>query len=155
MGFKRETIKDFYLLATDVENIFINEYMPVAPGDFVKVYLYGLLYSQNGIKMTCEQMAGQLSMSKEKFDEAWNYWVSMGIVEKIYSNEKSGEYDIVFKQMRSMMYSTSSGQSDSIGREISLSSKEDSRIGADADKNLCNGNLNNIRDKRNLFSGRR
>ena len=48
MGFKRETIKDFYLLATDVENIFINEYMPVAPGDFVKVYLYGLLYSQNG-----------------------------------------------------------------------------------------------------------
>ena len=144
MGFKRETIKDFYLLATDVENIFINEYMPVAPGDFVKVYLYGLLYSQNGIKMTCEQMAGQLSMSKEKFDEAWNYWVSMGIVEKIYSNEKSGEYDIVFKQMRSMMYSTSSGQSDSIGREISLSSKEDSRIGADADKNLCNGNLKEL-----------
>ena len=43
MSFTREKIRDFYLLATDVENIFINEYMPAAPGDFVKVYLYGLL----------------------------------------------------------------------------------------------------------------
>ena len=27
MSFTREKIRDFYLLATDVENIFINEYM--------------------------------------------------------------------------------------------------------------------------------
>ena len=52
MSFKREKIRDIYLLTTEVENIFINEYMPQAPGDYVKVYLYGLLYSGNGEAMT-------------------------------------------------------------------------------------------------------
>ena len=37
MNFRREEIKEYYLLDTDVENIFINEYMASAPGDFVKV----------------------------------------------------------------------------------------------------------------------
>ena len=33
MSFEREEIRDIYLLTTEVENIFINEYMPGAPGD--------------------------------------------------------------------------------------------------------------------------
>jgi len=33
MNFIKEKIKDFFLLDTKVENIFINEYMPSAPGD--------------------------------------------------------------------------------------------------------------------------
>lgn len=102
MSFTREKIRDFYLLATDVENIFINEYMPAAPGDFVKVYLYGLLYSQNDAPMSYDQMARQLSMSRKRIDEAWDYWASMGVVEK--SPEDSGDYDIKFRQMRALMY---------------------------------------------------
>ena len=90
MSFTREKIRDFYLLATDVENIFINEYMPAAPGDFVKVYLYGLLYSQNDAPMSYDQMAGQLSMSRKRIDEAWDYWASMGVVEK--SHEGGGSH---------------------------------------------------------------
>lgn len=103
MSFTREKIRDFYLLATDVENIFINEYMPAAPGDFVKVYLYGLLYSQNDADMSYDKMAGQLSMTRERIDEAWDYWASMGIVEKKAASA-GGEYDIQFKQMRALMY---------------------------------------------------
>ena len=38
MNFVREKIKDFYLLDSRIENIFINEYLPAAPGDYVKVY---------------------------------------------------------------------------------------------------------------------
>ena len=57
MNFKTERIKDFYLLATEVENIFINEYLPQAPGDYVKVYLYALLYAKqrdgNNPSRTC------------------------------------------------------------------------------------------------------
>ena len=60
MSFKREKIKDFYLLSTDVENIFINEYMPEAPGDYVKVYLYGLLYSQSQSVEDAQQRAAFL-----------------------------------------------------------------------------------------------
>ena len=40
MTFRREKIKDYFLLDTSVENLFINEYMAAAPGDFVKVYLF-------------------------------------------------------------------------------------------------------------------
>ena len=34
MSFKHEKINDLFLLDTSVENIFINEYMASAPGDF-------------------------------------------------------------------------------------------------------------------------
>ena len=34
---------------TIVENIFINHFMPMARGDYVKVYLYGLKCTQNPI----------------------------------------------------------------------------------------------------------
>lgn len=40
MNFKREKINNYYLHDTAVENVFINEFLPVAPGDFVRVYLF-------------------------------------------------------------------------------------------------------------------
>ena len=40
--------KDGYLLDTEVENIFISEHMVVAPGDYVKVYLYVLMCAETG-----------------------------------------------------------------------------------------------------------
>ena len=55
MGFTKAKVKDFYLLTTDVENIFINEYLPAASGDYVKVYLYGLLYAQTGTSSDCRR----------------------------------------------------------------------------------------------------
>ena len=33
---KRQQPKEYYLLDTGVENMFINEYMPMAPGEYVK-----------------------------------------------------------------------------------------------------------------------
>ena len=33
MGFYKEKTKDYFLLDTQVENMFINEYMVSAPGD--------------------------------------------------------------------------------------------------------------------------
>ena len=46
MKFKRKESKDYFLLVTSVENIFINEYMTAAPGDYVKVYLFALMYAE-------------------------------------------------------------------------------------------------------------
>ena len=89
MGFKRETIKDFYLLATGVENIFINEYMPVAPGDFVKVYLY-LLRQMGTVTpvLTIEMMADMLSNTEADILRALRYWKKQGLLE---IEEKDGE----------------------------------------------------------------
>lgn len=33
MDFKREKVKDYFLLDTGIENMFINEYMASAPGE--------------------------------------------------------------------------------------------------------------------------
>ena len=89
MNFKSGRIKDFYLLATDVENIFINEYMPAAPGDYVKVYLYALLYAKQGLEMTHENLARELGMSAETVDEAWTYWAKMGTVKIVNRRPKT------------------------------------------------------------------
>jgi hypothetical protein len=65
MNFKRAVIKDFYLRDTCVENIFINEYMTQAPGDFVKVYLFALAYADFDMHMTNETIAKHLGMEDE------------------------------------------------------------------------------------------
>ena len=103
MSFTREKIKDFYLLTTDIENIFINEYMPAAPGEYVKVFLYGLLYSQNSGQMTHKKMASQLGMTEAQVEEAWDYWDKLGVVSKRYVIN-SETYNVEFKQLRSLMY---------------------------------------------------
>ena len=103
MIFTKEKIKDFYLLTTGVENIFINEYMPTAPGNYVKVFLYGLLYSQNQEEMSHKQMARELGMSENELEEAWTYWENLGVVSKKYIIN-SGSYGIEFKNLRAMMY---------------------------------------------------
>ena len=102
MGFSIEKISDFYLLTTDVENIFINEYMPQAPGNYVKVYLSCLLYSQNQSNMTYEKMSHQLGMTEKEMEEAWDYWERMGVIRK--KQLGINKYDIEFKQLRSLMY---------------------------------------------------
>lgn len=101
MSFTREKTKDFYMLTTDIENIFINEYMPIAPGEYVKVYLYGLFYSQTDMELTYSQMAQQLGLTEVQIEEAWEFWSQIGVVNKI---PKGMDYDIEFRQLRSLMY---------------------------------------------------
>ncbi|MBQ9960644.1 MAG: DnaD domain protein [Firmicutes bacterium] len=108
MSFTREKTKDFYMLTTDVENIFINEYMPIAPGEYVKVYLYGLFYSQTDMELTHEQMAGQLNLTEVQVEEAWEFWSQLGLVVK---TQKGMDYDIEFRQLRSLMYGSPEGES--------------------------------------------
>lgn len=105
MSFTKEKTKDLYMLTTDIENIFINEYMPLAPGEYVKVYLYGLFYSQTDMDLTYSQMAMQLNLTEVQVEEAWEFWSQLGVVEKIYRGK---DYDIEFKQLRSLMYGSKS-----------------------------------------------
>ena len=102
MNFNRGKIRDFYLLTTDVENMFINEYLPGAPGEYVKVFLYGLLYAQLGTEMTHSAMAAQLGLSEKTLADAWNYWEQMGVVKKLPSDRGTGiiNFDIEFVNLR-------------------------------------------------------
>ena len=104
MNFNRGKIRDFYLLTTDVENMFINEYLPQAPGEYVKVYLYGLLYAQLGTEMTHGTMACQLGISEKTLADAWDYWQQMGVIKKTSTGTGLLDFDIEYINLREGMY---------------------------------------------------
>ena len=62
MAFRREKISDLFLTETSVENIFINEYMATAPGDYVKIYLIALMYCDAGMAISNEDIAKTLAI---------------------------------------------------------------------------------------------
>ena len=72
MNFRREKANNLYLRDTQVENIFLTEYMPGAEGDFVKVYLTALMYAGDE-KMSNSLIAKHLGMAEEDVLRAWNY----------------------------------------------------------------------------------
>lgn len=108
MNYIKGKIKEFYLLTSEIENIFLNEYMPAAPGDYVKVYLFGLMYAQQSEEMTHQALARQLRLSAEDVDKAWTYWAEMGVVKKqSHGNPGILNYDIEFLSLRDQMYGRS------------------------------------------------
>ena len=72
--------RDIFLHRTKVENLFISEYLPDAPGDYVKVFLFGLMYAQYEITPNRSELAKLLNLSVEEIAEAWIYWESRGLV---------------------------------------------------------------------------
>ncbi len=105
MSFKREKTNDYFLLDTGVENIFINEHMASAPGDFVKVYLLALMYANLELDITNEEIARHLSMEHEDVLKAWTYWEKIGAVRKIKKNpEDKFNYDVEFVMLKEQLY---------------------------------------------------
>lgn len=105
MDFIKEIIKDFYLRDTHVENIFINEYMPQAPGDYVKVYLFALMYADFDKSMTNEALAKHLGMDDEDVLKAWTYWEKLGVIRKHFL--KAGDkfhYQVEFINLKGLVY---------------------------------------------------
>ena len=71
--------------STLVDNTFINEFLPSAPDNAVKVYLYGLALcsSPNREDNAIDSMSVALSLSEEQIFEAYSYWQQMGLVQII------------------------------------------------------------------------
>lgn len=80
------TFADNYLMlgVTPVENLFIQEYLPRASGDYVRVYLYGLMQCCHpGEEMNLERMAALLGLSEEAVRDAFRYWERQGLVRRL------------------------------------------------------------------------
>lgn len=90
---------------TKVENIFINEFMADANGDYIKVYLYGLKNSQNHdlSGLTTEDLAERLSLTESDILNAWNYWEKQGIIKTV---QKDGDRDIVYLNITEKLYNS-------------------------------------------------
>ncbi len=79
---------------TPVENLFMEEYMPRAPGDFVKVYLYGLrLCYHPGAQGDMNAFARALGMEPDVVRDAFSYWEKQGIVRRVADKPPIYQYN--------------------------------------------------------------
>jgi len=105
MNFFLETT-DIDLGNTPIENIFINDYMPMANGTYVKVYLLGYKYAydkDSSISVDNETIAKNLNMPLTEVLEAWDFWEKKGIIEKIYNDENDKfNYKIKFLNLKQL-----------------------------------------------------
>ena len=84
-----EETKDLFLYSTEIENLFINEFLPAAPGDYVKVYLFGLMCARHGQDIDTRKLALILGLSERDVEEAWIYWEAKGLVRIVRGDRKS------------------------------------------------------------------
>ena len=78
---------------TPVENMFILEYMPGATGDFVRVYLYGLMLCHHPeMDEGIDGMARALRIETDTIISAYRYWEREGLVARLSDNPPTYEY---------------------------------------------------------------
>ena len=108
-----------YLGDISLENIFINEFLPIAPGDFVKVYLYARLYAELGYPLDNAQISNELGVDEKTIVEAWNYWEDMNAIKKRFYGEGKADFAVEFINLKELIYGTGKGeeQKDSQGVE--------------------------------------
>ncbi|RVU55723.1 DnaD domain protein [Anaerosphaera multitolerans] len=90
---------------TPIENIFINDYMPGADGNFVKVYLMGykLARESGGLrKFDNNLIADLLGLIESDVLRAWDYWEKAGIVTKEYDGEDEDDFNIIFLNLKEL-----------------------------------------------------
>lgn len=78
---------------TPVDNQFIQEYLPNAKGDYVRVYLYGLMRCYHPEEdMNIDRMSHELNMSDEDVLSAYRYWERRGLVRRISDEPPAYRY---------------------------------------------------------------
>jgi DnaD/phage-associated family protein len=101
MGFFKQVV-NLDLGEIAIENIFINDFMPMANGTFVKVYLIGYKYATDATEVSNNTIAKHLNVSIEDVINAWNFWEEKGII-KIHENDlenNPSDFDIEFFSLR-------------------------------------------------------
>ncbi|MBO4724899.1 MAG: DnaD domain protein [Firmicutes bacterium] len=80
MQFEKNASQSWVYQDTPIENLFINEYMCDAPGDYVKVYLLAQMYACVGTEVREGDFAMQLQLDEEDIEEAFRYWEKAGLL---------------------------------------------------------------------------
>lgn len=73
---------------TVIDNTFLNEFLPQATGDDVKVYLYGLnlCTNPNTDDNSLDTMSKILSLTEDDILKSFSYWQEMGLVQIVSTN---------------------------------------------------------------------
>lgn len=105
MSFFIETT-DIDLGDTSIENIFINDFMPMADGTNVKVYLLGFKYAKENDQKLCinnEVIARHLNIPLSDVLRAWDFWLEKGVIAKHdKQNGDSFDYKVEFLNLKQL-----------------------------------------------------
>lgn len=81
-----------------IDNAFVTDFMPFAPENYVKVYLYGLKLACFGGADDIEaEIAGKLNLEPGLVSEAFSYWANEGLVNILSTSPVAVEYLAVNK----------------------------------------------------------
>lgn len=87
---------------TPIENIFITDYMPIADGTYVKVYLLGYKYARDKqYNFNNQTIAKDLKIPLSDVLNAWSFWQKEGIVIK-FEIEDDFNYKIEFVNLKQL-----------------------------------------------------
>lgn len=129
---------------TTVSDIFIDQYMPKANGEFVKVYLYLLRATGSGAGIaTISEIADHFSNTEADIIRALNYWASEGILQL----QSGADGQIMGINLCSLsvsgMQATQSNIQSAVADNAALNSLQNSVVNNAAQNNLQNGVVDN------------
>ena len=83
MSFCRFSSQSIISNKTEIDNIFINDFLPYAPENAVKVYLYGLYKCNNSSSYdnTLESFSKVLKISEDEILSIYEYWQNEGLIQ--------------------------------------------------------------------------
>ena len=150
MRIKTEECRDVFLYGTTIENFFINEMLPKAPGNYVKVFIFGQMYSQCHMEIDTVKMAHTLGLTEMELLDAWKYWEKEGLV-RIVNSGQFGEASIEFIRQIDMLYGKASDTPQ--GTAASSDAATDG-MSEDTSSKLINHHLRRILEKYQNQTGR-
>lgn len=129
---------------TTVSDIFIDQYMPKANGEFVKVYLYLLRATGSGAGIaTISEIADHFSNTEADIIRALNYWASEGILQL----QSGADGQIMGINLCSLsvsgMQAAQSNIQSAVANNAAQNSLQNSVVNNVAQNNLQNGVVNN------------
>lgn len=129
---------------TTVSDIFIDQYMPKANGEFVKVYLYLLRATGSGAGIaTISEIADHFSNTEADIIRALNYWASEGILQL----QSGADGQIMGINLCSLsvsgMQAAQSNIQSAVADNAAQNNLQNSVVNNAAQNNLQNGVVNN------------
>ena len=129
---------------TTVSDIFIDQYMPKANGEFVKVYLYLLRATGSGAGIaTISEIADHFSNTEADIIRALNYWASEGILQV----QTGADGQIIGINLCSLsvsgMQAAQSNIQSAVADNAAQNNLQNSGVNNTAQNNLQNGVINN------------
>lgn len=110
---------------TPVPNLFIDNYMPSADGNFVKVYLTGLMEVHNYNSISGESLSKKLGLIESDIIKAFEYWESKGLLK---TEKTDDELSIEFLDLKELFDNKASTMSNEYSPEFICSRMTNSKL---------------------------